>query len=72
LTLSAGISLKGFEFASHGSELRSYVTALENFDQLEQMQELKALGYERTRIGPGERVLDAGCGFGLETFRLAH
>jgi SAM-dependent methyltransferase len=66
-----GISFKGFEAASHGSEFSSYVSALESFDRLEQLQELKALGHERTGIDAGAHVLEAGCGFGLETLRLA-
>jgi hypothetical protein len=33
---SGGISLKGFEAASHGTEFSSYVSALESFDRLEQ------------------------------------
>src|SRR3984885_5520195 len=68
---SGGISLKGFVAASHGTESSSYVSALESFDRLEQMQELKALGHERTGIHPGAHVLDVGCGFGLEKLRLA-
>jgi len=42
---SEGISLKGFTSASHGGEVSSYISALESFDRLEQMQELKALGH---------------------------
>jgi SAM-dependent methyltransferase len=68
---SEGISLKGFVSASHGIEFSSYISALESFDQLEQLQELKALGHERTGIYAGARVLEVGCGFGLETLRLA-
>jgi SAM-dependent methyltransferase len=68
---SGGISLKGFESASHGTEFSSYISALESFDRIEQLQELKALGHERTGISAGAHVLDVGCGFGLETLRLA-
>jgi SAM-dependent methyltransferase len=68
---SEGISLKGFTSPSHGAEFSSYISALESFDRLEQLQELKALGHERTGIHDGARVLDVGCGFGLETLRLA-
>jgi hypothetical protein len=50
---SGGISLKGFEAASHGTEFSSYVSALESFDRLDQLQELKALGHERTGINAG-------------------
>ncbi len=68
---SGGISLKGFESASHGAEFAAYLCALEAFDRLEQLQELKALALEYTGIGPGSQVLEVGCGFGLETLRLA-
>ena len=68
---SGGISLKGFESASHRTEFSSYISALESFDRIEQLQELKALGHERTGINAGAHVLDVGCGFGLETLRLA-
>ena len=50
-------------------DVHSYVTALEALDALREMQQLKALA--RTGIGPGRSVLDVGCGFGLETNRLA-
>ena len=68
---SEGISLKGFVSASHGTGFSAYISALESFDRLEQMQELKALGHERTGIHADAHVLDVGCGFGLETLRLA-
>ena len=68
---SEGLSLKGFASVSHGAEVSSYISALESFDRLEQLQELKALGHERAGINAGARVLDVGCGFGLETLRLA-
>jgi SAM-dependent methyltransferase len=66
-----GISLHGFTSASHTADLGTYISALEAFDQIEQLQELKRLGIERIGVAPGSRVLDAGCGFGLETLRLA-
>ena len=72
LSDSEGISLKGFASASHGVEFAAYISALEAFDGLEQLRELKALGREYAGIGPGAHVLEAGCGFGLETLRLAH
>jgi SAM-dependent methyltransferase len=68
----AGISLKGFESALHGAEFAAYISALEAFDRLEQLQELKALGLGFTGVGRGSHVLEVGCGFGLETLRLAH
>src|ERR1700744_5741021 len=67
----SGISLHGFTSASHTADLSTYISALEAFDHIEQLQELKRLGIERIGVAPGSRVLDAGCGFGLETLRLA-
>lgn len=67
---SRGISLKGFESASHGTEFWSDISALESFDRIERLQELRALGQQRTGIKAGTHVLDLGCGFGLETLRL--
>lgn len=66
-----GVPLRGFTSTAHGNEFATYISALENFDQLTQLQELKRLAHERIGIGPGARVLEVGCGFGLETLRLA-
>ena len=51
--------------------MASYVAALEAFDAIPEMQELKALARERGGFAPGKSLLDVGCGFGLETLRLA-
>jgi SAM-dependent methyltransferase len=64
------ISLHDFTDIDHSAE-STYVAALEAFDRLPLLRELKALAIERTGVGPGRRVLDVGCGFGLETLRLA-
>jgi SAM-dependent methyltransferase len=64
------ISLHDFTDIDHAVE-PTYVAALEAFDRLPLLRELKALAVERTATGPGCRVLDVGCGFGLETLRLA-
>lgn len=50
-------------------DVHEYVAALEALDGLREMQQLKALG--RAGIHAGQSVLDVGCGFGLETARLA-
>jgi SAM-dependent methyltransferase len=65
------ISLHEFTDLDATAELGTYVAALEAFDRLPLLHELKALAIQRTRTGPGARVLDVGCGFGLETLRLA-
>jgi SAM-dependent methyltransferase len=65
------LSLRQFVDMDRSGHVASYVAALEAFDAIPQMQELRALGHARGGVGPGRRVLDVGCGFGLETLRLA-
>lgn len=65
------ISLKQFTAVDRASNVRAYVAALEAFDAIPELQELKLLGHQRGGIAPGKSVLDVGCGFGLETLRLA-
>ncbi|MGD9508362.1 MAG: methyltransferase domain-containing protein [Geminicoccaceae bacterium] len=71
MTSEGAISLHGFTEADHGTAFQAYVDALEAFDALGELQELKVLARERTGTGSGRDVLDVGCGFGLETPRLA-
>ena len=65
------LSLKQFVDMDRSGHVASYVAALEAFDAIPEMQELKALARERGGFGPGKSLLDVGCGFGLETLRLA-
>jgi len=65
------ISLKQFTAMDQATNVGSYVHALEAFDGIEQLQELKVIARQRGGIAPGCSVLDVGCGFGLETLRLA-
>ncbi|MEP3279525.1 MAG: methyltransferase domain-containing protein [Stappiaceae bacterium] len=48
-----------------------YIAALEAFDTVPELQELKVQAMEIASIGSSGRILDVGCGFGLETLRLA-
>lgn len=70
VTSEGAISLHGFTQADHGAAFMAYVEALEAFDALGELQELKVLARERTHTVPGRSLLDVGCGFGLETLRL--
>lgn len=49
----------------------AYVEALEAFDSIGQLQELKQLALQWGNLKPDTSLLDIGCGFGLETLRLA-
>jgi SAM-dependent methyltransferase len=63
------LPLTAFSDIDGTGDVHAYVVALEALDALREMQQLKGLA--RTGIGPGRSVLDVGCGFGLETNRLA-
>ena len=67
--MTEDISLKSFTALDRVGDVEAYVRALEAFDEIPQLQELKRIA--RDRIRPGTSVLDVGCGFGLETVRLA-
>jgi SAM-dependent methyltransferase len=63
------LSLSKFTSLDQVKALGTYVDALDAFDAIEELQELK--GIERALVHPSSPVLDVGCGFGLETQRLA-
>ncbi|MFO0991669.1 MAG: methyltransferase domain-containing protein [Hyphomicrobiales bacterium] len=63
------ISLRSFTALDQVQDVDAYVRALEAFDEIPQLQELKRIA--RDMLKPGWSVLDVGCGFGLETVRLA-
>jgi len=65
------LNLQQFTAIDETANPQAYVAALEAFDGAEQLQELKALARDLGGLAPGKRVLDVGCGFGLETARLA-
>lgn len=65
------ISLRRFTAMDRAPDVAAYVAALEAFDAIPELQELKVLGRQRGGVAPGKSVLDVGCGFGLETLRLA-
>jgi SAM-dependent methyltransferase len=65
------VQLHAFTDLDRAPSIQPYVAALEAFDALPQLQQLKSLARERAGIGPGSTVLDVGCGFGLESLRLA-
>ena len=65
------LSLRQFVDMDRSRHVAGYVAALEAFDGIPGLQELKTLGRERGGVAPGRSLLDVGCGFGLETLRLA-
>ena len=67
--MTEDLSLKSFAALDRVQNVGTYVRALEAFDEIPQLQELKRIA--RDMIRPGTSVLDVGCGFGLETVRLA-
>jgi len=67
--MAENISLSEFRSMDEVKALKTYLDALIAFDSIEQLQELKRI--ERAMVRPATSVLDVGCGFGLETERLA-
>lgn len=65
------MELRHFKAMNKVHDTSGYVAALEAFDSIPQLRELKVLARQRGGIVPGGSVLDIGCGFGLETLRLA-
>lgn len=63
------LSLNAFTAIDETGQAATYIAALEAFDRIDQLQELKSI--ERQMVGPGSAILDVGCGFGLETVPLA-
>lgn len=67
--MSDDLSLNAFTAIDDVGQVPTYIEALEAFDRIPQLQELKEI--ERAQLRQGSNVLDVGCGFGLETERLA-
>ncbi|MCV0427836.1 MAG: methyltransferase domain-containing protein, partial [Roseibium sp.] len=65
------MELRKFKALNDVADTADYIAILEAFDAIPQLQELKELARRRGGIAPGKTVLDIGCGFGLETLRLA-
>ncbi|MDF2994930.1 MAG: Methyltransferase type 11 [Xanthobacteraceae bacterium] len=65
------VSLHSFTHLDDMPDIADYIRALEIFDAQKEMQELKSIAIERTGVSSGTSILDVGCGFGLETLRLA-
>jgi len=70
-TRAENVQLHAFTNVDGAPGIAPYVAALEAFDALPQLQELKVLARDHAGLKAGSEVLDVGCGFGLESFRLA-
>ncbi len=68
---ATGIDVKSFEAMDASKELQAYINILDIFDGLPGIQVLKKAAIARCQIREGMSILDAGCGTGLETVRLA-
>jgi SAM-dependent methyltransferase len=67
--MSHDISLEDFAAIDQSGQASTYIDALEAFDKISELQELKQIG--RSLLRPGDAVLDVGCGPGIETVTLA-
>src|SRR3990167_1579830 len=71
LKIDSKLNLKTFESIDTADSSEAYINALITFDAIEQMQALKKIAIQKMQLQAGMRLLDAGCGIGLETTRLA-
>ena len=67
--MSDNLSLNTFSAIDRSGQASTYITALEAFDRIAGLQELKEIA--RAQVHPAAAVLDVGCGPGLETVSLA-
>ncbi len=65
------MELSKFKALNDVDSVNAYISALEAFDGIAELQELKELARARGGVAAGKSILDVGCGFGLETRRLA-
>ena len=63
------LSLNAFTAIDQYNATEVYIRALEDFDRIEQLQELKQI--EKAAVPTSSSVLDVGCGFGLESLAFA-
>jgi len=66
------MELSKFKALNDVDSVNAYISALEAFDGITELQELKELARTCGGVAPGKSILDVGCGFGLETQRLAN
>lgn len=66
------MELSKFKALNDVDSVNAYISALEAFDGIAELQELKDLARVRGGVAAGKSILDVGCGFGLETQRLAN
>ena len=65
------VSVTQFQAIDEAEDFTVYLRALEAFDGIAELQELKAASRQFILNRPCRSLLDVGCGFGLETQRLA-
>ncbi len=63
--------LNQFTAIDAADDQNQYIAALEAFDRIAELQELKQWARELGAVAQADSILDVGCGFGLETVRLA-
>lgn len=60
----------GFTDVDKANDKQAYSQCLASIDDIPYYEAIKRKSYERLLVGPGDFVLDAGCGLGDDVFRL--
>lgn len=66
---TTGVNVHSFTNIDGAVDISPYVATLEIFDAIPQLQELKEIARQGLQLG--DHVLDVGCGYGIESFKLA-
>lgn len=67
----SSFSIKKFENIDKSKQSQTFINALEKFNSTQQIQELKQVAQDKIKTFDKATILDAGCGPGFESTKIA-